>query len=172
MRALSAALLLPLSACVSMTEEQAAIEQAATQPLRDTRIADEEIPEALQLAAAAPYSTRTVEGCEEIRAEIAGLDAVLGPDADVAEAEADLGAEIASAATRTAISSLIPGLGIVRILSGANRHQKRVEAAVHAGSIRRSFLKGLGAARGCAPPAAPASKAQEALPEIRSTGER
>ena len=53
------------------------------------------------------------------------------------------------------INSLIPGRFIIRRLSGAYAAQRKAVAAVYAGSVRRGFLKGLGTAKGCAPPAAP-----------------
>ena len=76
------------------------------------------------------------------------------------------GAELAAAATRVAMGSLIPGLGLLRIATGAERHQARVEAPVQAGTIRRSFLKGIGAQRGCPPPAAPTRAARESVPSL------
>ena len=53
---LTAALL--LGAAAMGQGDPSPVERAATQPLRDTRIQDEEIPEVLQLAASAPYSMR------------------------------------------------------------------------------------------------------------------
>lgn len=147
---------------------QSPVERAATQPLRDTRIRDDQIPDILVLAASAPYSTQGMRNCAAIAAEVARLDEVLGADADAAGAEPGRGAEIAAAATRAAIGSIIPGLGLIRVVTGADRQQARVEAAVQAGTIRRSFLKGIGAQRGCSPPAAPTREARSAAPSQRS----
>jgi hypothetical protein len=146
--------------------DESPVERAATQPLRDARIDDDEIPEVLQMAASAPYSTRGMRSCAAIGAEIARLDAALGADADAPGTEPGRGAEVAAAATRAAIGSIIPGLGLLRVVTGADRQQARVEAAVQAGTIRRSFLKGMGAQRGCAPPAAPTREAREAVPGV------
>jgi hypothetical protein len=52
-------------------------------------------------------------------------------------------------AAQAAISSVIPGMGLVRVLTGAEQRQLRINAAVYAGSIRRGFLKGLSVAKGC-----------------------
>lgn len=142
------------------------VERAVTQPLRDTRIRDERIPEVLQLAESAPYSMRGTGNCAALRREIAGLDAVLGVDADADAETPGRGAEVAAAATSAAIGALIPGLGLIRVLTGADAQQRRVQAAVQAGTVRRSFLKGLGAARGCAPPAAPTNAARQAVPAL------
>lgn len=159
-----ASLLLMGATAAAAQNQRSPVESAATQPLRDTRIVEDRIPESLQLAASAPYSTRGLGSCAAIRDEITRLDAALGPDADAPSSEPGRGAELAAVATRTAINALIPGLGIVRVVTGADRQQRRVEAAVHAGSIRRSFLKGLGSARRCRPPAAPTRAATEARP--------
>jgi hypothetical protein len=43
----------------------------------------------------------------------------------------------------------------VRKLSGAERHDRFVQAAINGGAVRRAYLKGLGEAHGCQPPAAP-----------------
>ena len=167
MRARLLAPFLLMSACAAHATQQSPIEDAATQPLRDTRIADERIPEVLQLAASAPYSTRGTERCSSIAEQIRRLDAALGPDADAPGTEPGRGATLAAAGIRAAINSLVPGLGLVRLATGADRHQRRVEAAILAGSLRRSYLKGLGASRGCAPPAAPSTAARQAVPQLR-----
>jgi hypothetical protein len=43
----------------------------------------------------------------------------------------------------------------VRKLTGAERYSREVAAAISAGTIRRAYLKGLGASAGCDAPAAP-----------------
>jgi hypothetical protein len=159
-----------LAAAAGGQDNDNSIGRAATQPLRDTRIQEDRIPEVLQLAASAPYSTRGTTSCAAIAAEVARLDAVLGGDADLPGTEPGRGAELAAAATRAAVGSLIPGLGLIRVATGADRQQARVEAAVQAGTIRRSFLKGYGLHRGCAPPAAPTREAREAVPIPPTTG--
>ena len=172
MRRLWFAPILVLATSAAAQDQRGPVESAVTQPLRDTRISEDRIPEALQLAASAPYSTRGLESCAAIRAEIARLDGALGPDADAAGVEPRRATEIAAAATRLAVNTLIPGLGIARVVTGADRQQRRAEAAVHAGSIRRSFLKGLGSARGCRPPAAPTRAATEARPVLATVADR
>ena len=172
MRALLLASALLSAGTAAAQNQRGPVESAATQPLRDTRISEDRIPEVLQLAASAPYSTRGLESCAAIRAEIARLDSALGPDADADGIEPRRATEIAAAATRLAVNTLIPGLGIARVVTGADRQQRRAEAAVHAGSIRRSFLKGLGSARGCRPPAAPTRAATEARPVLTAANDR
>ncbi|WP_241659475.1 hypothetical protein [Sphingomonas glacialis] len=135
-----------------------------TQPLRDTRISKTKIPPILQLAASAPYSSQNTRSCATIAAEVRRLDGALGPDADVPGKPKGEGAEVAAVAARTAVSTLIPGLGLVRVLTGADKEQRRAEAAVYAGQTRRAYLKGLGYARKCQAPAAPTRAAVADLP--------
>jgi len=55
---------------------------------------------------------------------------------------------------------VIPFRGLVRKLSGAERHSKKVTAALVAGSVRRAYLKGMRVAQGC-PVDTPAQAATE-----------
>ncbi len=135
------------------------VKRAATQPLRDTRIEKDKIPEILQLAASAPYSAIGLKSCTAIADEIQRLDAALGPDVDQPAPKKGEGSAIAAAAARAAVNSLIPGLGVVRVLTGADKAQRRAEAAVFAGAVRRGYLKGMGLQRGCRVPAAPPAAA-------------
>ena len=145
---------------------QDTVGSAVTQPLRDTRIADKKIPEVLQLAASAPYSSANTGSCAAIGAEVRRLDGALGRDVDAPGAPKNERAALAAVAARTAVNTLIPGLGLVRVITGADKQQRRVEAAVYGGSVRRAYLKGLGLARRCAPPAAPNAAAVADRPEI------
>lgn len=47
--------------------------------------------------------------------------------------------------------SLIPGQGIIRELTGANKAARHAAAARLAGQLRRSYIKGVTKARGCTP---------------------
>lgn len=44
---------------------------------------------------------------------------------------------------------MIPFRGWVRKLSGAERHSRKVEAAIAAGTVRRAFLKGVAITKDC-----------------------
>jgi hypothetical protein len=59
-------------------------------------------------------------------------------------------------AVRGATRSVIPFRGLVRQMTGAEQHDKVVNAAIQAGKVRRAYLKGVGMNKNCAPPAAPA----------------
>lgn len=140
--------------------------RAATQPLRDTKIQKDKIPDILLLAQSAPYSSANTRTCALIAREVSELTAVLGDDVDVEGKKKGEGAYIASAATKAAVNTLIPGLGLVRVITGADKAQRRVEAAVYAGSVRRAYLKGVGLTKGCRPAAAPFPAAVADVPEL------
>lgn len=108
-----------------------------------------EVPKSLRLVVKSPYAPPAQETCEGLAAEIAALDAVLGPDVDAAASEDDAVARLASGAVR----GLIPYRGVVRFVTGAGRREREMAQAVIAGSARRGFLKGVSHRLGC--PAAP-----------------
>ncbi len=146
------------------------VEREATQPLRDVRIEKEKIPEILQLAASAPYSSENTRSCAAIATEVGKLNDALGADVDTETKEKGEGAAIAAAGARAVVNTLIPGLGIVRVITGADKAQRRAEAAVYAGSVRRGYLKGIGLTKGCKPPAAPQASAvadRQELPPVK-----
>jgi hypothetical protein len=143
---------------------------AVTSPLEDLNLKRESIPELVK-DETSPYE---VEGaatlsCTFLALKIAELDGILGDDFDapppaedekLPEAEkAERRAERASDATLGYISSeargFIPFRGTVRYLSGASKHEKKLARTYAIASQRRAFLKGIGLARGCEPPAAP-----------------
>lgn len=130
------------------------VQEVAMTPLRDLNLAKDPIPEVLIRASAAPYAGDGMKQCAAIGADIAELDAVLGPDLDIAEGDDDRIS--VGRLARSAVGSLLPFRGIVRELTGAADHQREFEQAIYAGSIRRGYLKGLGQQKGCAYPARPA----------------
>ncbi|MBX9858624.1 MAG: hypothetical protein K2Y20_03430 [Sphingomonas sp.] len=153
-------------------QQDESIRRAATQPLRDARLQKDKIPEALLLAASAPYSADGTRTCAQIADQIATLTAALGDDVDVEGKKKGEGAYIASAATKAAVNTLIPGLGLVRVVTGADKAQRRAEAAAYAGSVRRAYLKGLGLSKGCRAPAAPVAAAVADRPELPPVEEK
>lgn len=139
---------------------------AVAAPLEDLNLRRQEIPTILLQAEANPYDVRNMTRCSTIGAEIRRLDEALGPDTDaelvddegafVSERAADAAAGATLDAVRGTVTDFIPARSWVRRLTGADAHSKHVQSAIQAGLRRRSFLKGVGMQRNCAPPAAPA----------------
>lgn len=132
-------------------------------PLLDTKLVPREIAPVLASAARAPYATSGLRTCRQIAAEVRALDQVLGEDLDVMRAPLDdrSPARIAGRAGVGALGEFIGGIvpvrPLVREVTGAREADIAYRRAVAAGTARRGFLKGVGSARGCKPPAAPAS---------------
>lgn len=132
---------------------------AAESPLRDLNVLRTKVPQVLLEAMADPYQRPKNKSCAQLNLLIEPLNDALGPDLDApAPDEDDLmgrGRTTALGAAAGAASDLIPFRGWVRKLSGAERHDRFVQAAITAGAVRRAYLKGLGEAKGCPPPATP-----------------
>ena len=127
-----------------------AVDVIAT-PAGDLNLRKGKIPALLDAAVADPYNLAGLKTCAQLSAAINALDAILGPDRDI---PADRAEKLSvGRVAQSAIGSFIPFRGIIREVSGANSHQRKIEDAVEAGTARRSFLKGYGQARGCAYPA-------------------
>lgn len=170
-RALAAALILSSSAgAASAASDPGTLQQkdglrdAVTAPLGDVNLKRTAVPPVLIRAVENPYDVAGLTRCEAIAAEIGRIDAALGPDLDEAPppddrsrakklADAAHGAAVGEVQDRT--RSVIPFRGLVRKISGAEKHDKALAAAVEAGRVRRGYLKGVGMQRNCAPPAAP-----------------
>lgn len=135
---------------------------ALSTPLRDVNVVRDEIPGVLKQAALAPYARPEPLTCARITALLLPLNGALGPDVDemVVDTESlgEQGGEAALDAIADFAASAIPYRGWVRKLSGAEKHEKRMRAAIAAGEVRRAYLKGLGEQLRCAPPAAPVRK--------------
>lgn len=155
-RVLVVPLILLLSACAS--QDAAKVGGAVTTPLRDLNVVKAEIPEALQRAQAGPYALPASTDCAALAAELAQLDEVLSPDLDAPPEQGERGllerggeaaGKAALGAVQRTAEGAIPFRGWVRKLSGAERYERRVAAAITAGGVRRAFLKGLRTAKAC-----------------------
>jgi len=143
---------------------------AMMSPLEDLNLIRDAIPDLVQ-DAGSPYEVEAAEtmSCSFLALKIAELDGILGADFDapvpdddeeLSDGEkAERRAARASDATLGYISSeargFIPFRGAVRYVSGASKHEKKLARAYAIAAQRRAFLKGIGLARGCEPPAAP-----------------
>ena len=149
------------------------IQGAVAAPLRDVNVLRTKIPQVLLDAMADPYALPVPTHCARITGLILPLNGALGADLDEpAQDEDDLmarGRGAALGAVAGAASGLIPFRGWVRKLSGAERHDGLIAAAINAGGVRRAYLKGLGESRGCKPPATPARGLVEREPPMSET---
>jgi hypothetical protein len=133
------------------TDQDVDAKDVALTPLSDLNLKKGEIPQLLIDAQDDPYDLTGLQRCPEIAAAVGELDAVLGDDLDIAQAT---GRRISPGrAAQEALGSFIPFRGVIREISGANAQQRKVQAAIHAGTARRAFLKGIGQQRGCRYPA-------------------
>ena len=122
----------------------------ATKPLRDLNLMRDEIPPKLLAVMQKPYSLEGLKTCKQFAAEIAKLTEVLGPDVDAVKVKAgETATETVLGTAESVVGSLIPGAGIMRRLSGADAAQRKAQAAVFAGSLRRAYLKGHARGKGC-----------------------
>lgn len=140
---------------------------AMSAPLRDVNLVRTKIPRVLLEAMDDPYQRPTEASCKTLIALIQPLDVALGEDIDQNPPTEDedlldrgrkAAGGVALGAVATTAQGLIPMRGWVRKLTGAERHDRLVQSAVASGAVRRAYLKGLGEARGCNPPATPQHK--------------
>jgi len=135
------------------------IKGVAKAPLRDLNVLRTKIPEVLLQALADPYERPQTKTCAELITLLRPLNDALGADLDTPSKDEDdlldKGRNTALGLAAGAASDVIPFRGWVRKLTGAEQHDRVVQAAIVAGAVRRSYLKGLGEAKGCLPPATP-----------------
>ena len=152
---LALAFTLMLSACATRTP----VTDAAITPFNDLNLVNAPIPLALVEAQKRPYGVSADQSCPALSTEVKALDEVLGPDLDapatisnpgLIERGTTLVTDEAIGTLRSTAEGVVPYRKWVRKLSGAERYAKDVSAAIAAGTVRRGFLKGLRAARGCA----------------------
>lgn len=144
-----------------MTDQTVTAKDVAATPIDDLNLRSKKVPEVLIAAQQAPYSLAGIRGCAGYARAIRNLDGALGDDIDVAQAKGqkvDMGR-----LAKSAVSSFIPFEGVIKEISGANAHERAVQTAIYAGSVRRAFLKGMGQARGCPYPARAATRRDVAM---------
>lgn len=138
-------------------EKDVTAADVATTPLADLNLRKGEIPAILVAAQQEVYALRGIASCPQIARAIADLDAVLGEDIDLPQ-EGDRRTSPGRVA-QSVVGSFIPFRGLIREVSGASNRERELQAAIMAGVARRSFLKGMGQARGCRYPARSATLA-------------
>lgn len=150
------AVALLMGACAS--NDSGKVGQAVSTPFNDLNLVNAPIPEVLLETQKAPYAPPAQQDCTALAAAVRALDEVLGPDLDARSTEnnpglIERGGDAAAQAVQHAAEGLVPFRGWVRKLSGAERYSRQVSAAIAAGTVRRAFLKGMAASRGCGRPA-------------------
>ena len=168
--------------------------KAAMTPLRDLNLHRDEIPPVLA-DIENPYDIPVDTPCPVILEQLAALDIVLGPDADAAPRHEDDPTVQDYAADEVSdelidiiadeAGAIIPYRSWVRRATGAKSYQKKVDRAIKRGSLRRAYLRALGAAKGCSesdpsqieplvasvqaePPLPPVDYSETAPPQYRS----
>ena len=150
--------LLAVALVACSTPEKSRISDAGSAPLADLNIVRANIPVVLLEAKKQPHAIPSDQTCSALTGQIQALDEALGPDLDAPASESNpsliergvtTAGDAAVDAIKGAAEGILPFRGWLRKLTGAERHSKEVSAAIAAGSVRRSFLKGFRAARNC-----------------------
>ncbi len=134
-----------------MIQRDVSATDVAATPANDLNLRKDDIPRLLIDAQDKPYALSGLGNCRRLTAAVGSLDAVLGDDVDLPQN--DDGQLRPGRVAQSVVGSFIPFRGVIRELSGANEHDRKMRVAILAGVARRSFLKGTGQARGCAYPA-------------------
>ena len=142
-----------------VTDDTVTVGDVAGTPLNDLNITRDEIPPLLIQARQDPYNNKDMKKCGQISAAVGQLDAILGDDLDIAGEKSN--AVNAGRVAKWAVSRFIPFRGLIREVSGAKAHERKVRDAIIGGMMRRAFLKGIGQQKGCRYPGRPA-KPEEA----------
>ncbi len=127
-------------------------EKIVEQPLKDLNLMKDKIPPELAAIGARPYDLTGLKTCSDYGATVAQLTRLIGPDVDSAEAKNRKGetpSEFALNGIASAAGGFIPFSGIVRKISGAEKAERRAQAAVLAGALRRAYIKGVARTKGC-----------------------
>lgn len=133
---------------------------AVEAPLHDLNIMREGIPPILTNAVADPYAPPRPLSCTVLVRDIAELDVALGadfnePGTPQSPSLTRNNGHIALALVQSGARLLLPYSGLISTVTGARRHDQQIIEAITAGSVRRGYLKGLGEAYHCPPPAVP-----------------
>jgi hypothetical protein len=124
--------------------------EIVSQPVRDVGVNKRDIPAVLEKAAEDPYATAGLSNCSQIALSMKELNEVLGPDYVAGSpTKENKAGKLAEAGGKTVVNAFIPFRGLVREISGAAPAERRYNAALDAGLVRRGFLRGISFARKC-----------------------
>jgi hypothetical protein len=129
--------------------------------LNDLNLMQSTIPSPLLNAQAGAYALPADLSCEHLGQLVIELNHVLRPDLDAAAApgkkllSTDPVEDASTSFLRRTVEGAVPFRGWLRMLSGADKASAAAASALHAGNVRRAYLKGLAQALHCPPPAGP-----------------
>ena len=144
----------PMPENIDRVGDKGSFGEAMLTPLSDINLRKQRIPKKLtQLQT--PYDIVRDESCRGLIADIQEWDAILGPDMDSAIYESrdakgkrrtrETSLDVAEAG----VGSFVPFRGLVRAATGATKYENRIRREYRKGVARRSYLRGLAAARSC-----------------------
>lgn len=153
------------------------VADTAKSPFKDFNLTRDDIHDILKKAKDEPYALPKMN-CVELNNEINVLTDILGPDIDATVEEKNNYEKASSAAFNAlnkTVQGAIPYRSWIRKISGAERHAKKLDAAINAGKARRSFLKGVVAGtcavevkkEDCQPQQSPELIKEDSAPEQR-----
>lgn len=157
----------PGGVATAVAGTQDGIGDAVMTPFSDLNLRRAPIPPKLA-AIVSPYEPIHDTSCVGIATEISELTAILGPDTDaptdgkdpsLQQRAGEGAADLALDQVASAVTGFIPYRSVLREASGASAHERRLREVYDRGAQRRAYLKGIGASKGCAPPAAPDPRA-------------
>jgi hypothetical protein len=127
------------------------------EPFEDIGLKREKIPKALEALIADPYKALAAPLCENLIEEIRALDTLLGQDMGPQtkgdkKSYTEEGVEAAQSKALDVMHGqlqIVPFRGVVRRITGAEKHARKVVSAYEAGKLRRAYLKGLSQAYQC-----------------------
>lgn len=146
MRYLSVFAVITLTAC-STTQVKKNVSDTpgavAGAPVKALNISKREIPDRLK-ELGNPYDVSSDMSCDVIQEEITFLTEFAGPDWDSEQHYTKTGRNASELA-----DAVLPYGGLVRFISGASEHEKKLGAALSYASVRRAFLKSQALNKGC-----------------------
>lgn len=145
-RSLSVLMVLSIAACSTSKVKKNASDTpgaVANAPGKALNLKKKEIPEQLK-ELGNPYEVQAGLSCESLQEEIAFLTEFAGPDWDSEEHYTKKGRTASEFA-----DAILPYGGVVRFISGASEHEKKVAYALGYSSVRRAVLKSQAANSGC-----------------------
>lgn len=138
--------LMTLSACTTTQAKNnvlGAPEAVVEAPVKALNLQKKSIPEYLKQPGN-PYEGTADMSCDALTDEVTRLTQFAGPDWDSEEHFTKRGRT-----TSELVDAILPYGGIVRFISGASEHNKKVVAAISYAVVRRAHLKTLRTTKEC-----------------------